>query len=268
MHLILTHLCKDVLVDRANFNKVYYFLPQSLTLLSGLLRGVCLPSHVCVSCSDTLGSGAPSPSHGSWRALIFPICAACNSILIWNIVLCEVHINYPEIDLTLWWLLDEQTYSLTHIYNEDELPPLPQWYFHPTDFFVLSSMFPAILSILSFTVLLDSDTVQNVLATCGPHGISAILMEAGLISVSPMLCGFLACTIRREHSKDLTVASFWSQVFSIYGLVDDTEFSFSEEKLSGFTHRLRVFICLNVASACRVSNFDLPVSHCKRCFQL
>ena len=80
VHLILTHLCKDVLVDRANFNKVYYFLPQSLTLLSGLLRGVCLPSHVCVSCSETLGSGAPSPSHGSWRALIFPIAVAAPSV--------------------------------------------------------------------------------------------------------------------------------------------------------------------------------------------
>lgn len=108
----------------------------------------------------------------------------------------------------------------------------------------LSSAFPAILSVLSVTVLLDSGTVPNVSATCGPHSISAILMQTGLISISPMLCGFVACAIRREHSKDATVAGFWLQVRSIFGLVCDHEFPFSEEKLSGFIHRLRVFSCL------------------------
>lgn len=73
---------------------------------------------------------------------------------------------------------------------------------------------------------------------------SVILMQTGLISISPMLCGFVAWAIRREHSKDATVAGFWSQVRSIFGLVCDHEFPFSEEKLSGFIHRLRVFSCL------------------------
>lgn len=73
---------------------------------------------------------------------------------------------------------------------------------------------------------------------------SVILMQTGLISISPMLCGFVACAIRKEHSKDATVAGFWSQVRSIFGLVCDHEFPFSEEKLSGFIHRLRVFSCL------------------------
>jgi hypothetical protein len=74
-------------------------------------------------------------------------------------------------------------------------------------------------------------------------------MQAGLISVSPMLCGFLACAIRREHSKDATVACFWSlpalaKLSLMFWGLFVTTFPFSEEKLFWFTHRLGVFSCL------------------------
>uniref|UniRef100_A0A4W5NG36 Exportin 5 n=1 Tax=Hucho hucho TaxID=62062 RepID=A0A4W5NG36_9TELE len=66
--------------------------------------------------------------------------------------------------------------------------------------------FSAILSILSLTVLLESGTDLTFSAACGPHSPSTILMQAGLINSSPILCGFFALAINSEHSKETLVA--------------------------------------------------------------
>lgn len=108
----------------------------------------------------------------------------------------------------------------------------------------------AILSIQSFTVLLDRGIVFNLEATCVPHIISTILTQAGLISVSPMVCVSLDCTTRRAHSKEAIVACLWSppvlvKVFRMFwGLFDSTSSFFQRKKPSvyPFTH-FRVFVC-------------------------
>ena len=70
----------------------------------------------------------------------------------------------------------------------------------------------AILSILSFTVLSESGTVFTLSAACGPHILSTIFRRAGLISCSPILCGFLAFAINSEQSNDASVALCKSSV--------------------------------------------------------
>ena len=135
------------------------------------------------------------------------------------------------------------------------------------------STFPAILSILSFTVLSDSGIVFNLLATCGPHILSAILMQAGLISVSPMVCGFLSLAMRREHSRDAIVANLLSLPafkrlsLMFCGLLAIRNFFFLRKTPSVFSRSLDV-LWSGVVLTYRASNFHSPVCHDKKYIHL
>ena len=62
----------------------------------------------------------------------------------------------------------------------------------------------------SSTVLADNGTIPSFAVCTLPHIISVILVAAGLISSSPILCSFFARTISHETSKLALKESRWS----------------------------------------------------------
>lgn len=62
----------------------------------------------------------------------------------------------------------------------------------------------------SIPVFLESGKVFSSSTTCGLHSLFKFQAEAGLISCSPVLCGFLASAINSKHSNDASVALYKS----------------------------------------------------------